>query len=63
MHTACLNRSVGVTAGCARDRGVELMEGFVLRDNKEMIDFCKSLGFSMAPDADDPHLVRVTRDL
>jgi acetyltransferase len=48
---------------CARGRGLEVMEGFVLRDNKEMIDFCKSLGFSVERDADDPHIVRVTKSL
>ncbi len=56
-------RLMGKLFECARDRGLELMEGFVLRDNKEMIDFCKSLGFSVERDPDDPQLVRVAREL
>ncbi len=48
---------------CARGRGLEVMEGFVLRDNKEMISFCKSMDFSIEPDPDDLHLVRVKKDL
>ncbi|MGD8789609.1 MAG: bifunctional acetate--CoA ligase family protein/GNAT family N-acetyltransferase, partial [Burkholderiales bacterium] len=48
---------------CARSRGLEIMEGYVLQDNKEMLSFCKSMGFSIHHDADDPHVRRVRKIL
>jgi acetyltransferase len=48
---------------CARDKRLEVMEGFVLQDNQEMIEFCRSLGFSVGRDTDDPRLVKVRKGL
>ena len=62
-HRGIAGRLMDKLLECARDRGLAVMEGFVLQDNKEMISFCRSLGFSVERDADDPQLVRVRKDL
>ncbi len=56
-------RLMGSLIDCARDRGLVVMEGFVLRDNREMIDFCRSMDFSVEEDPNDSHLVRVQKQL
>ncbi|TYL48899.1 GNAT family N-acetyltransferase [Marinomonas sp. IMCC 4694] len=37
----------------AADKGIKVMKGIVLAENKHMIDFCKHLGFSIKRDEDD----------
>ncbi|NLQ17744.1 GNAT family N-acetyltransferase [Marinomonas sp. M1K-6] len=37
----------------AADKGVRVMKGIVLAENKRMIEFCKHLGFSIQRDPDD----------
>ncbi|MBR7889293.1 GNAT family N-acetyltransferase [Marinomonas sp. A79] len=37
----------------AADKGIKVMKGVVLAENKHMIDFCKHLGFSIKRDEDD----------
>jgi len=54
---------MGKLIDCARDRGLEVMEGFVLRDNKEMLHFCKSMDFEIEPDPEDRHVMRVRKRL
>ena len=54
---------MGKLMDCARDRGLEIMEGFVLRDNKEMLHFCKSMDFEIEPDPEDQHVMRVRKRL
>jgi len=48
---------------CARDRGLEIMEGYVLQDNKEMINFCKTMDFAIEHDPEDRHVMRVRKRL
>jgi len=45
---------------CARDRGLERMEGFVLVANQPMLRLARRLGFSIERDPDDP-TVRICR--
>jgi len=43
----------------ARDRGLERIYGDVLSTNRDMLDFCRRLGFAPARDHDDPTVTRV----
>lgn len=47
----------------AQARGLETMEGLVLRDNQEMLKFVRALGFQASPDPAEATLVRVARKL
>jgi acetyltransferase len=47
----------------ARERGFETLEGLVLRENANMLDFVRELGFELHAVPDDPPLVRVRRRL
>ena len=47
----------------AQARGFETMEGLVLNDNVDMLDFVRELGFEVRAAAEDPALVRVVRKL
>jgi acetyltransferase len=44
----------------ARDRGLKLMEGFVLAENQSMLRLAGRLGFTIAPDPED-RAVRICR--
>lgn len=43
----------------ARQRGIDVLYGDVLRDNKPMLDMCADLGFTQHSDPSDAGLVRV----
>jgi acetyltransferase len=62
-HRGIAGRLMDKLLESARDKGLEVMEGFVLASNKEMIEFCKSMNFVIEPDDEDPHLVRVRKKL
>ncbi|HWA39261.1 MAG TPA: GNAT family N-acetyltransferase [Burkholderiales bacterium] len=47
----------------AQARGLETMEGLVLRDNAEMLKFVRALGFETSPDPEDPATLRAVRKL
>jgi acetyltransferase len=47
----------------ARQRGVGELVGEVLRENRPMLDMCRALGFTIAPDPDDEALLRVHKSL
>ncbi|HEX7073835.1 MAG TPA: GNAT family N-acetyltransferase, partial [Hyphomicrobiaceae bacterium] len=47
----------------ARREGVKMLFGEVLRDNTQMLQMCRELGFSIEPDPDDSGIVTVTIDL
>jgi len=47
----------------ARKNGFDTMAGIVLRENREMLEFVKSLGFSVEAEPADWSLLRVARDL
>jgi acetyltransferase len=48
---------------CAKRRGFERLSGMVLRDNESMLDFVRSLGFSVTDDPEDPGQVCATLQL
>ncbi len=62
-HRGIAGRLMDKLLESARDKGLALMEGSVLANNKEMITFCKSMEFVVEPDTEDPHLVRVRKKL
>jgi acetyltransferase len=47
----------------ARECGIAELVGEVLRENQPMLEMCRALGFTIAPDADDPAILRVRRPL
>jgi len=47
----------------ARDRGIEIMEGEVLADNRKMLALTERLGFRVVRDAADMSVVKVRRHL
>ena len=47
----------------ARARGMETMEGLVLRDNHAMLRFVEKLGFEISPEPHEPAIVRVVKKL
>ena len=49
LATALLNMLIDA----ARNRGLKLMEGFVLAENQPMLRLAKRLGFTIAPDPED----------
>jgi len=47
----------------ARDRGLEIMTGEVLSNNRKMLQMCEKLGFRIARSTEDPEVVEVRRHL
>jgi len=47
----------------ARQRGLGELVGEVLRENAPMLRMCRELGFTIAPSAGDPAVVRVSKVL
>jgi len=47
----------------ARDRGIEVMEGEVLRNNSRMLRLCEKLGFRIVHSTGDPDVAQVRRHL
>ena len=47
----------------ARDRGLTIMEGDVLAENRKMLRLCEKLGFRVARNPQDPEVVIVRRHL
>ena len=52
---ALMNRLIGF----ARDRGIGQLYGDVLRDNDQMLNMCRDLGFRSHSQDDDPGVIRV----
>jgi acetyltransferase len=62
------NRGVGRSlmrglVACAKARGLSRLEGFVLRNNRNMLRFTEAFGFRTHDDPDDPEQVGVVLDL
>jgi acetyltransferase len=49
--------------GIARERGLEEMDGVVLRENRGMLALAKKLGFTRRASAEDPEIVYITLSL
>ncbi|OOZ45311.1 bifunctional acetate--CoA ligase family protein/GNAT family N-acetyltransferase [Solemya velum gill symbiont] len=47
----------------AKDRGIEIMIGEVLKNNSKMLKVCEKLGFRLSRDASEPEFVEVRRHL
>ena len=47
----------------ARDRGLSIMEGDVLAENRKMRRLCEKLGFRVARNPNDPEVLLVRRHL
>jgi acetyltransferase len=62
-HTGIAQLLMDALIRAAQARGFETMEGLVLRDNGDMLDFVKQLGFEAVPAQEDPATVRVVRKL
>jgi hypothetical protein len=48
---------------CARERGFERMEGYVLATNMRMLDLARRLGFAETASDEGPAIRTVRRDL
>ena len=59
LATELLRRLIDV----ARDRGLEEMDGVVLRENRGMLALAKELGFTRRTSPDDPEIVYITLSL
>jgi acetyltransferase len=47
----------------ARQSGIDELDGLVLHENKPMLNMCRKLGFSIAPEPDDATVLRVRKSL
>jgi acetyltransferase len=62
-HTGIAQLLMDALIRAARARGLETMEGIVLEDNRDMLDFVHELGFERVPAAEQPALVRIVKKL
>jgi acetyltransferase len=56
---ALMNRLLNFAA----DRGIATIFGEVLRENENMLNMARDLGFSSRPDPDDPGVIEVRRQV
>ena len=47
----------------AQQSGISELVGLVLRENKPMLNMCRKLGFSIAPEPNDAAVLRVRKSL
>lgn len=47
----------------ARKRGIGILSGLVLRENHDMLQFCRNLGFTISSDAANPETLGAVLDL
>ena len=62
-HTGIAQLLIDALIRFARARCFETLEGLVLADNADMLDFVRKLGFEARPMPEDPTLVRVVKKL
>lgn len=62
-HTGVAQLLMQALQDAARERGFERIEGLVLAENADMLEFVRELGFGAEPIALEPTLVRVTKRL
>ena len=62
-HTGLAQRLMEALIDAARARGFVRMEGTVLRENADMLDFARSIGFRVDSAPEDPATVRIVREL
>jgi acetyltransferase len=62
-HTGIAQLLIDALMRAAQARGFETMEGLVLAENRDMLDFVTELGFDVQPMPEEPTLVRVAKKL
>ncbi len=62
-HTGVAQLLMDALTRAARARRLETMEGLVMSENRDMLDFAHSQGFALATDPVHPTLVRAVRRL
>lgn len=62
-HSGLAQRLMEALIDAARTRGFETMEGTVLRENADMLEFSRALGFRVDDAPEDAAAVRIIRDL
>ncbi len=62
-HTGIAQRLMAALTDAARAHGFRTMEGLVLAENTDMLDFVKDLGFEVHPMPQQPATVRVVKRL
>lgn len=62
-HTGIAQLLLDALMRAAHARGFEAMEGLVLAENRDMLDFVRLLGFDIEPMPQEPTLVRVAKVL
>ena len=62
-HTGIAQLLIEALIGAARAHGFERLEGLVLAENADMLDFVAELGFEVSAMAEEPGLVRVSKRL
>jgi acetyltransferase len=62
-HTGIAQLLMHALTRAAQAHGFETMEGLVLADNGDMLDFVRELGFEARRSDEDPTLVRIVRKL
>jgi len=62
-HTGIALLLMDALIRAARARGFETMEGIVLEDNRDILDFVRELRFESLPAAKPPALVRIVKRL
>jgi acetyltransferase len=62
-HTGLAQRLMQALEAAARARGYRRIEGLVLAENKDMLDFVRSLGFETQDAPQEPATVRVVKRL
>jgi acetyltransferase len=61
QHQGIGTRLMKALMGAARDHGLSVIEGTVLKRNTKMLHLMTDLGFTITPQADDPDVVVVDR--
>lgn len=62
-HTGIAQLLIDALMQAAHARGFETLEGLVLAENRDMLDFVRELGFEVEPMPLEPTLVRVVKRL
>lgn len=59
IATQLLRHLFGIASGA----GISRIEGLVLRENEQMLTLAKEFGFKTRMDENDPHLIRLCKDI
>jgi acetyltransferase len=62
-HTGIAQLLLDALIGAAREHGFDTLEGLVLSDNADMLDFARTFGFEVQRAAENPGKVRVVKRL